>query len=389
MPRQPARRMSRLGTETAFEVLARARALEAQGRSVVHLEIGEPDFDTPPNIVEAGCRALQRGETHYGPAQGQPALRQAVASELSRNRGVEVDPEEVLICPGGKPVMFYMLLALAEPGMEVIHPDPGFPIYESMIDFTGATAVSLPLLEERDFGFDADALEALITDRTGLLVLNSPSNPTGGLLPRELLREIARIAVARDLWVLSDEIYSRIIYEGRHESVLSFPGMKERTVVLDGFSKTYAMTGWRLGYAVGPRDLVQEMTRLQVNSASCTASFTQSAGVEALCGPQDAVEGFVKTFRERRDRIVEGLNGLPGVSCRRPKGAFYVFPNIRDTGRTSQELAELLLQEAGVAVLPGTAFGVHGESYLRLSYANSLENIEEALERMRRVLESP
>jgi len=374
--------MSRLGTETAFEVLARAKALEAKGRSVIHLEIGEPDFDTPANIVEAGRAALSDGQTHYGPAQGLPALRNAVAEEVSRTRGIEVRPDDVLICPGAKPVMFYLLLAIAEKGSEIIYPNPGFPIYESMIEFAGATAVPAPLLEERDFSFTGDVLRSLVTDRTRLIIINSPSNPTGGLLPRETLEEIAAIARERDLWVLSDEIYSRVIYGGKHESIIDMPGMQERTILLDGFSKIFSMTGWRLGYAVGPTELIQHMTRLQVNSASCTASFTQIAGVEALTGPQEDPNAMVSVFKERRDAIVAGLNDLPGVSCRLPMGAFYAFPNIRETGMNSQELADGLLNEAGVAALPGTSFGSYGEGYLRLSYANSMDNIHEALKRI-------
>ena len=381
-------RMARLGTETAFEVLARAKALEAQGRSIIHLEIGEPDFDTPANIVEAGCRALREGQTHYGPAQGLPELRAAIAEEVSRTRGIPVDPAEVLVCPGAKPVMFYLLLAMAEEGVEVIYPNPGFPIYESMIAFSGARPVPVPLVEERGFAFTGDTIRSLVTERTRLIILNSPSNPTGGLLGRDVLEEIAQVARENDLWVLSDEIYSRVLYEGRHESIASLPGMKERTVILDGFSKIFSMTGWRLGYAVGPTDIIEHMTRLQVNSASCTATFTQIAGIEALRGPQEDPARMVETFRERRDAVVAGLNDLPGVSCRTPLGAFYVFPNIRGTGLTSQELADGLLNEAGVAVLPGTSFGAHGEGYLRLSYANSIENIREALERIGRYLRS-
>lgn len=377
-----ARRMSRLGTETAFEVLARARALEAQGRSIVHLEIGEPDFDTPSNIVRAGQEALQKGATHYGPAPGLPELRKAIAEDVSRTRGIPVSPDEVLVCPGAKPVMFYMLLAMVEEGVDVLYPNPGFPIYESMINFSGGRAVPVPLLEENGFGFDLSTVERLLTDKTRILILNSPSNPTGGILEPELLRGIAKLAQARDLWILSDEIYGRVVYGAPPASIASLPGMKERTVILDGFSKIFAMTGWRLGYAVGPKELIGQMTRLQVNSASCTASFTQLAGVEALVGPQGVPAEMVETFRKRRDRIVEGLNRIPGVSCIVPKGAFYVFPNIKKTGLSSQRVADVLLQEAGVAVLPGTSFGAYGEGYIRLSYANSLENIDEALRRM-------
>jgi aspartate/methionine/tyrosine aminotransferase len=374
--------MSRLGTETAFEVLARARSLEAQGRDIVHLEIGEPDFDTPKNVIASAQKALDDGATHYGPAQGLPELRKAIAEDVSRSRGIPVDPAEVLVCPGAKPVMFYMLLAMVEEGVEVLYPNPGFPIYESMINFAGGKAVPVPLLEENGFGFTADTVRRLVTDKTRIIILNYPSNPTGGVLSKELLREVAAIAIERDLWVLSDEIYRRILYEGEHFSIAALPGMKERTVILDGFSKTFAMTGWRLGYAVAPPELVAQMTRLQVNSASCTASFTQVAGIEALRGPQARALEMVEIFRQRRDRIVSGLNSLPGVSCVMPKGAFYAFPNIRRTGLKSQEVADLLLYEGGVATLPGTSFGAHGEGYIRLSYANSLENIDKALERM-------
>jgi aspartate/methionine/tyrosine aminotransferase len=376
-------RMGRLGTESAFEVLARARALEASGKKVVHLEIGEPDFDTPKNIVDAGVAALQKGWTHYGPAAGLAELKAAIAEEILRTRGFKPALEEVLVCPGAKPVMFYLLLALVQEGDEVVYPNPGFPIYESMIRFAGAKAVPCPILEQNDFGFDPGVLPTLVTPRTKLLILNTPSNPTGGVLSHDHLEAIATIAREHSFLILSDEIYGRIIYDGRLESITKFDGLRERTVILDGFSKAYAMTGWRLGYGVGPRDVIARMTKLQINSASCTASFTQIAGVEALNGPQKAVEDMVATFRKRRDRIVAGLNAIPGISCRTPKGAFYVFPSIKKTGRTSQEFADLLLNEYGVACLSGTAFGSYGEGYLRLSYANSMENIETGLERIR------
>ena len=388
MTRPFAQRLNRLGTETAFEVLAKAKALEAQGREVIHLEIGEPDFDTPSNIVEAGRQALSDGWTHYGPAQGLPELRQVVADEITKTRGRETSPDEVLICPGAKPVMFYLLLALAERGDEVLYPNPGFPIYESMIDFSGATAVPVPLLEEKGFAFTAETIRELVTDQTKLIILNSPSNPTGGILDEALIAEIAKIAVEKDLWVLSDEIYSRVIYDGEMVSISTYPGMKERTIILDGWSKTYAMTGWRLGFAVGPTEIIQHMTKLQVNSVSCTAGFSQRAAMEALSGPQDGPDEMLKVFETRRDAIVKGLNDLPGVSCIVPKGAFYAFPNIKDTGISSQEFADRLLQEADVAVLSGTSFGRYGEGYLRLSYANSLENIEKALDKMRSFLGS-
>jgi aspartate/methionine/tyrosine aminotransferase len=375
--------MGRLGTESAFEVLARARALEAAGKKVVHLEIGEPDFDTPKNIVDAGVQALQKGFTHYGPAAGLPDLKAAIVEEIRRTRGFKPAPEDVIVCPGAKPVMFYLLLALVQEGDEVVYPNPGFPIYESMIRFAGAKAVPCPILEENDFAFDPGILASLVTPRTKLLILNTPSNPTGGVLDHAHLEAIAKVAREHSFLILSDEIYGRIIYDGKLESITRFDGLRERTIILDGFSKAYAMTGWRLGYGVGPRDVIARMTKLQINSASCTASFTQMAGVEALNGPQTAVVDMVATFRKRRDRIVAGLNAIPGVSCRTPKGAFYVFPSIKKTGRTSQEFADLLLNEYGVACLSGTAFGSYGEGYLRLSYANSMENIEDGLARIK------
>jgi len=374
--------MSRLGTETAFEVLAKAKALEAQGREVVHLEIGEPDFDTPKHIIEAACKALHSGYTHYTPSAGIPELRQAIAEETSRTRGIPVEPENVVVTPGGKPIMFYAILALAEPGDEVIYPNPGFPIYESMINFTGAKPVPIPLREEYDFAFDIDEFKKLVTDKTKLIIINSPHNPTGGILDKGTLHEIAKIAMERDIPVLSDEIYDRILYEGEFYSIASIPGMQERTIILNGFSKTYAMTGWRLGYGVMPKDLAVHITRLMTNSNSCTNAATQMAGIAALKGPQDDVDRMVAAFRERRDVIVKGLNEIPGVSCVLPKGAFYAFPNIKGTGMQSKPLADYLLNEAGVACLSGTSFGAYGEGYLRLSYANSVENIKKALERM-------
>lgn len=377
-----AKSMSRLGTETAFEVLARARALEAQGREVVHLEIGEPDFDTPQHIIDAACKALNSGYTHYTPSAGIPELRQAIAEEMSRTRGIPVEPENVVVTPGGKPIMFYVILALAEPGDEVIYPNPGFPIYESMINFTGAKPVPIPLREEYNFAFDIDEFKKLVTDKTRLIIINSPHNPTGGILDKEALHKIAKIAMERDIPVLSDEIYDRILYDGEFYSIASIPGMQERTIILNGFSKTYAMTGWRLGYGVMPKDLAVHITRLMTNSNSCTNAATQIAGTAALKGPQDDVDRMVAAFRERRDVIVNGLNQIPGVSCVLPKGAFYAFPNIKGTGMGSKALADYLLNEAGVACLSGTSFGAYGEGYLRLSYANSVENIKKALARM-------
>jgi aspartate aminotransferase len=382
-----ASRMSRLGTETAFEVLARARALEAQGKHVVHLEIGEPDFDTPPNIVKAAQDALAQGFTHYGPSAGLPALREAIAADFTRRRGVAVKPEQVVVFPGGKPCMFFMFLALLEEGDEAIYPNPGFPIYESMINYCGAKAVPLPLTAERKFGFDVAELEALITPRTKLIVVNSPQNPTGGMLTREELAAVGKLAAARGIWVLSDEIYSRITYGFEHHTLLHWAD-PERTVVLDGFSKTYAMTGWRLGYGIMPAEFAPVMARLQTNATSCTAAMTQMAGVEALNGPQESVDRMVAEFRKRRDVIVSGLNALDGVSCVEPQGAFYVFPDVRGTGFTSRELSTRLLDEAGVACLSGTAFGKHGDGFLRFSYANSVENIREALTRFARFLQT-
>lgn len=377
-----ASRMGRLGTETAFEVLVRAKALEAQGRDVVHLEIGEPDFDTPQNIVEAGATALREGWTHYGPAAGIPELREAISSYINGSRGTAFDADQVIVMPGGKPVMFFVILALLEEGDEAIYPDPGFPIYGSMIDYSGAKAVPIPLREEHGFRLDVDELASLMNDNTKLLILNSPANPTGGVLERADLEAIADLAVKHDVTVLSDEIYAELLYEGEHISIATMPGMAERTIILDGFSKTYAMTGWRLGYGLFPRDLVEPITRLMVNSVSCTSMAVQRAGLEALTGPQDAVAEFREAFRQRRDLIVDGLNAIEGISCNLPKGAFYAFPNITGTGRTSREFADLLLEEHGVAALAGTSFGAAGEGYLRLSYANSEANLQKALGRI-------
>src|SRR5262245_4908577 len=377
-----ANRMSRLGTETAFEVLDRARALERQGRDIVHLEIGEPDFDTPGNVVEAAVGALHKGWTHYGPSAGLPELRQAIADYVSRTRGVPVTTDEVVVVPGGKPVIFFSILALADVGDEVIYPNPGFPIYESMINYVGARAVPIQLREERDFGLDVKELTSLINDRTRLIILNSPQNPTGGVLPRKDIHEIADAIGDRNIMVLSDEIYSRLIFEGEHFSIMSIPGFKDRTILLDGFSKTYAMTGWRMGYGVMRADLAAHMTRLMTNSNSCTASFTQIAGVEALRGDQSSVDHMRDEFKRRRDAFVAGLNKIKGFSCRMPKGAFYAFPNVTATGWPSKKLANVLLEEAGVACLSGTAFGDFGEGYLRFSVANSLENLNNALDRI-------
>jgi aspartate aminotransferase len=375
-----AERMSRLGTETAFEVLNKARALERQGKKIIHLEIGEPDFDTPKNIVEAAVDALRQGWTHYGPSAGLPELRHAIAEEVGRSRGVKISDDEVVVVPGGKPIIFFVLLALADAEDEVIYPNPGFPIYESMIQYAGAGAVPIRLREEKDFGFDVDELAGLITARTRLIILNSPHNPTGGVLPERDIRDIAEAIGERNILVLSDEIYSRLIFDGKHYSIMSVPGFKERTILLDGFSKTYAMTGWRMGYGVMRADLATQITRLMTNSNSCTASFTQMAGIEAIRGDQSSVEGMRKEFQARRDVFVARLNRIKGFSCRMPKGAFYVFPNITKTGWKSKKLADALLEQAGVACLSGTAFGDFGEGYLRFSVANSLENLNLALE---------
>ncbi|MGH2410218.1 MAG: pyridoxal phosphate-dependent aminotransferase [Chloroflexota bacterium] len=377
-----ATRMSRLGTETAFEVLARAQALEAQGRSVIHLEIGEPDFATPEAVVEAGVRALRDGHTHYTPSSGIAPLRQAVATEMHRTRGLNVSPEQVVVTPGAKPILFFALLALVDHGDEVICPDPGFPIYESMIRYAGGTVVPVALPESNAFRLDIEGLRRAVTPRTKMIIINSPANPTGGVLEPEDLAQIAEIAVEHDLMVFADEIYSRLLYEGEHHSIAVLPGMGERTILLDGFSKTYAMTGWRLGYGVMPLALVPHISRLMTNSNSCTAAFTQWAGAEAITGDQTPVERMRAEFLRRREVIVAGLNALPGVRCAMPKGAFYAFPNITATGFSSKELAGRLLDEAGVATLSGSSFGSGGEGYLRLSYANSVENIQEALNRM-------
>ncbi len=378
--------MNRLGVETAFDVLVQARKLEAQGRSVIHLEIGEPDFDTPSHIREAAKRALDEGWTHYGPTQGYPELREAIASYICRTRGVSAGPQHVSVVPGGKPIMFYVMMALLEDGDEVIYPNPGFPIYESMIRFMRAKPVAMPLLEERGFSFDLDRFRDSLNDRTKLVVLNSPQNPTGGMIPESDIRAIADLVRGRDLMVLSDEIYSRIVYDGRPVSIASLPGMLEKTIILDGFSKTYAMTGWRMGYGVMPEWLVNAVSKLMVNSNSCTASFSQRAGIAALNGPQDDVDAMVAEFRRRRDAFCAGLNTIPGFRCALPAGAFYAFPNVEGTGYNSRELADRLLHDAGVACLSGTAFGEHGDGYLRLSYANSYENLMEAVERIRKFL---
>ena len=382
-----AQRLDSIGTETAFEAAARARALEATGRDVIHLEVGEPDFDTPDNVRAAAQRALDAGWTHYGPFLGLPALREAIAADATRRKGFPVSADRVVVTPGAKPIMFYAMFALINPGDEVIVPDPGFPIYESMARFVGGVPVPLPIRMSNGFGVDLDELESLVTARTRLLVLNSPANPTGGVLPRAAIERIAEIALRHDLTVLADEIYGRIVYDGEHVSIASLAGMAERTIVLDGFSKTYAMTGWRLGYGILPEPLLTPCGRLIINSVSCTSSFSQVAAAEALNGPQDAVDAMVAEFRTRRDLVVDGLNAIPGIRCLRPEGAFYVFPDVSGTGLSGSELAERLLREVGVSVLAGTAFGGTGSDHIRISYANSQERIRAALERIRTVVE--
>jgi aspartate aminotransferase len=382
-----AERMNRIGVETAFEVLVRARALEAQGRDIIHLEIGEPDFDTPRHIVEAGKQALDQGWTHYGPTQGLPELREAIASYICRTRGIRVGAEHVCVVPGGKPIIFFPLMALLEPGDEAIYPNPGFPIYESMINFLGAKPVPIPLVEDRGFSFDLNVLKDSLSPKTKMLILNSPHNPTGGVIPADDVRAIADMVRDRDLVILSDEIYTRIYFDQEAPlSISTLPGMLEKTIILDGFSKTYAMTGWRMGYGVMPAWLVDPVNKLMVNSNSCTASFTQRAGIAALNGPQDDVAKMVEEFRRRRDAFCAALNTLPGFRCPIPGGAFYAFPNIQGTGWKSKELADALLQKAGVACLSGTAFGAYGDGYLRFSIANSYEKLMDAVERIRKFL---
>ena len=381
--------METLGTETAFEVLAKAKALEKKGKDIVHLEIGEPDFDTPKNIKEVAIKAINAGYTHYGPSAGIPELREAIAQYISKTRGIKADSDEVVVTPGAKPIMFFAILACVNPGEEVLYPNPGFPIYESVANFVGAKPVPIPLKEENDFRLDPEYVKTKITKNTRMIILNSPENPTGGVLTNGDLKVIADCVADRDdVVVLSDEIYSRTIYEGKHESIASLPGMKEKTIILDGFSKTYAMTGWRLGYGVMRKDLAPKIAQLMTNSNSCTCTFTQMAGVEALKGPQNEVDRMNAEFKRRREVIISGLNSIEGITCKKPRGAFYAFPNITETGMDCRKLGDYLLNEAGVAVLPGTSFGKYGEGYLRLSFANSIENIKKALDRISKALKN-
>ncbi|MBC8185892.1 pyridoxal phosphate-dependent aminotransferase [candidate division KSB1 bacterium] len=383
-----AERMSRLGTETAFEVLAKAKALEAQGKEIIHLEIGEPDFDTPRNVIDATIKAMQSSQTHYSPAAGVPALRKILAEDMSKRRNIKIEPNQVVVTPGGKPIMFFTILALVNESDEVMYPNPGFPIYESVIDFVGAKSVPYQLREEKEFRFDVEELLSLITDKTKLIILNSPQNPTGGILTKEDLEVVAKVALEKDIYILSDEIYINIIYEGEHQTIAAIPGMQERTIILDGFSKTYAMTGWRLGYGAMPQDLAEKVTQLQINSNSCTCTFAQYGAMEAITGQQDDVVHMVSEFKKRRDVIVDGLNRIEGISCLRPHGAFYVFPNVKELGMDGKEFSNFLLEKYGVAALSGTAFGKYGDGYLRFSYANSVKNIEKALDRIEQAVKA-
>ena len=375
-------RMKRLGTETAFEVLMKARKLEADGADIIHLEIGEPDFDTPRNIIDAGVTALNSGFTHYGPSPGLQEVRDRIAQEIVDSRNISVSGDNVVITPGGKPIMFFAILALINEGDEVLYPNPGFPIYESMINFVGGVPVPMKLLSDRDFRIDIDEVATQITPKTKLMIINSPNNPCGSIIEHSDLEELARLAKENDILVLSDEIYSRLLYEGQHHSIAAFEDMLDRTIILDGFSKTYAMTGWRVGFGIMPVDLVEPISRLSTNSVSCTAAFTQMAVLEAMNGPQDDADHIVNEFKKRRDIIVNGLNNIKGIRCPMPKGAFYIFPNVEDTGMTSREFADGLLEEVGVAGLAGESFGKYGKGCVRFSFANSAENIERALERI-------
>jgi aspartate aminotransferase len=382
-----AKRTAHLRPEGAYQVLARANQMESMGREIIHLEIGQPDYATFENVSQAGIDAIRSGKTRYTPPAGMPTLRAAIAKDAGRRRGIEVGPDEVVVSPGGKPNLFFPTLALVEPGDEVIYPDPGFPTYEAMIKVAGGIPVAVPLLEDNSFSFDLDAFDRLINERTKLIILNSPSNPTGGVIPLADLEHIAAQATKMDCWVMSDEIYTRIVYDGLEApSIAALPGMQERTIIVDGFSKTYSMTGWRLGYGIMPKDLADRVDLLLTHSVGSTAHFTQFAGLEAVTGPQDMVSVMVSEYQRRRDVIVDGLNSIPGFKCQKPQGAFYVFPNITGTGLKSMELANLILEQAGVALLPGNSFGKYGEGYLRLSYANSIENIHKGLDKINGVV---
>jgi aspartate aminotransferase len=383
-----ASRIHHLEPEGAYDVLARAESLEASGREIIHLEIGQPDFDTFNNIKFAGIKAIHEGLTRYTPPNGMKSLREVIAADASRRHGLDIHPDQVVVSPGAKPNLFFPTLALIEPGDEVIYPNPGFPTYEAMIRVAGGTPVPVPLLDENNFSFDLEAFNHLVNDRTKLIILNSPSNPTGGVIPHADLEQIAVASQRHNCWVMSDEIYARIVYDNSNVlSIATLPGMRERTIIVDGFSKTYAMTGWRLGFGIMPKELANKVQLLLTHSVGCTAHFVQVAGIEALTGPQEQVYRMVEEYQHRRDAIVEGLNSIPGVTCQRPQGAFYVFPNFKSFGRTSKEMANLLLDNAGVAVLPGTSFGEYGEGYLRLVYSNSIENIELAMDRIRQVVQ--
>jgi len=382
-----ANRTQHLQPEGAYEVLARANQLEATGKEIIHLEIGQPDYPTFENISQAGIKAIQDGKTRYTPPSGMPPLKEAIATQAGRQRGIEVHPDEVVVSPGGKPNLFFPTLALIEPGDEVIYPNPGFPTYEAMIKVAGGIPVAVPLLEQKQFSFDLEAFDSLINEKTRLIILNSPSNPTGGVIPSADLEHIASQVERYGCWVMSDELYTRIVYDGLEApSIASIPGMKERTIIVDGFSKTYSMTGWRLGFGIMPKELAARVDLLLTHSIGSTAHFTQFAGLEAITGPQDMVKVMVTEYQRRRDAVVDGLNALPGFVCQKPQGAFYVFPNITGTGIGSSELANLILEKAGVALLPGNSFGEYGEGYLRISYANSIENIQKGLERINSIL---
>lgn len=383
-----ANRVKDLGTEKAFEVLSKCKKLEAEGKDIIHLQIGEPDFDTPKNIIDAGVAALRGGYTHYTPNTGLLEAKEAVVEYVKKYKNIDTTPEEVVIVPGGKPTMFFSILALVEPGDEVIYPNPGYPIYESLIRFAGGTPVPMPLVEENDFSVDIEDLKKKINPKTKMVIINSPANPTGGLLSKKNIEDIAELLIGKGIFVLSDEIYDRIVYEGSPTSMATIPEMKDYTIILDGFSKTYAMTGWRMGFGIMHRDIVKKVDRLMSNSTSNTAAFSQIAGIEALSGPQDEILKMVSEFKRRRDFMVDGLNSIDKISCKKPKGAFYVFPNIKDIGINSEKLADYILEKANVAVLDGASFGEYGEGHLRLSYATSMENIEKAISRINDAIKS-